>query len=369
MHLKLTNSSQSQSKKEHVDIGRSSPLPLLSVVVPLYNEQALLKEHLNRFVSYLRTLEDEFQWEIVIVNDGSDDDTNLIITAFAEQYENVIALHHPRNFGVGQALSFGIANTEGDYVITMDVDLSYDEEHIGMLARSIRDQQVKMVLASPYMKGGSIRNVPWLRRVLSILGNRFLSFFVEGRISTLTSMVRAYDGKFIRSMNLRAMGMDVMPEMVHKSIILRGSIQEVPAQLDWGPQAKYGESRVSSMRIFRHIFATIFAGFVFRPFLFFVIPGILLLGFSFYVGFWMFAHYFEALGVLRSQGELESLSQALAVAYGQYPHTYVFGLLSAMLAIQLIGLGVLALQSKQYFEELFHLGSHPMRSANRTSKR
>lgn len=347
----------------------NTKLPLLSLVIPAFNEQALIGQHLEEFASYLSGIEDEFRWEIVIVNDGSDDNTNLIINEFADRHPNVFALHHPRNFGLGQALSFGFANTEGDYVITMDVDLSYDVEHIGKLARAIRDEQVKMVLASPYMKGGTIANVPWLRRTLSILGNRFLSFFVEGRIATLTSMMRAYDGKFIRTMNLRAQGMDVMPEMVHKSMILRGSILEVPARLDWGPQAKYGKSRASSMRIFRHIFATIFAGFVFRPFLFFVIPGILLLAFSLYVSFWMFVHYFDAVSALRSQGDLVSFSQALAVAYEQYPHTYIFGLLTAMLAVQLIGLGILALQSKQYFEELFHLGSHPLRSAHRTTKR
>lgn len=347
----------------------ATELPLLSLVIPAFNEQALIGEHLEEFAAYLEGLEDEFRWEIVIVNDGSADDTNVITDTFASRYPNVFAIHHPRNFGLGQALKFGFANTEGDYVITMDVDLSYDVEHIGLLARSIRDQQVKMVLASPYMKGGSIANVPWLRRTLSILGNRFLGFFVEGRIATLTSMMRAYDGKFIRAMNLRAQGMDVMPEMIHKAMILRGSILEVPARLDWGPQAEFGDSRISSMRIFRHIFATVFAGFIFRPFLFFVIPGILLLVFSVYVNFWMFVHYFDAVSMLRSQGELVSFSQALAVAYAAYPHTYIFGLLTAMLAIQLIGLGVLALQSKQYFEELFHLGSHSLRSANRTSKR
>jgi len=344
-------------------------LPSLSLVIPAFNEQALIGDNLETFATYLSGIENEFRWEIVIVNDGSDDDTNRIINEFASRFDNVFALHHPRNFGLGQALSFGFANTEGDYVVTMDVDLSYDVEHIGSLARSIRDQRVKMVLASPYMKGGSTANVPWLRRTLSVLGNRFLSFFVDGEFSTLTSLMRAYDGKFVRSLNLRALGMDVMPEMVHKTIMLRGSIVEVPARLDWGPQAKLGASRVSSMRIARHVVATILAGFVFRPFLFFVIPGLMLLAFSAYVNFWMFVHYFDAVRELRLNGEFDSFSHALGIAYKQFPHTYIFGLLTAMLAVQMIGLGVIALQSKHNFEELFHLGSHPLRSANRTLKR
>lgn len=344
-------------------------LPLLSVIVPVFNEQALLEVHLRNIVSYLESIEDEFSWEIVIVNDGSLDNTTAIVDQIAGTRENIVALHHPKNFGLGQALQFGFHNTRGDYVVTMDIDLSYDVEHIGELARTNRDTRAKIVLASPYMRGGTIRNVPWLRRTLSIYGNRFLSFFAKGHYSTLTSMMRSYDGNFIRSLNLRAMGMDIMPETIHKAMILGGLIVEIPGRLDWAPQREFAETRFSSMRIVRHLFATILAGFIFRPFLFFIIPGLLMTGFSAYVNFWMFVHYFEALNALERLGEPPKFEAAFALAYEHYPHTFIFGLLTAMLAVQLIGLGILALQSKQYFDELFHLGSRSAQTQYRLSKR
>lgn len=344
-------------------------LPLLSVVVPVFNEQALLEDHLYQIVAYLRSMENEFRWEIVIVNDGSLDDSTAITDRIAAGHDAIFVLHHPRNFGLGQAMQFGFNNTQGDYVVTMDIDLSYDVEHIGELARTIRDRNAKIVLASPYMKGGTIRNVPWLRRTLSIYGNRFLSFFAKGHFSTLTSMMRAYDGKFIRSVNLRSMGMEIMPETVHKSMILGGLIVEIPGRLDWGPQRKFADSRMSSMRIARHLFATVLAGFIFRPFLFFIIPGLAIGAFSAFVNFWMFVHYFDALGQMEALGEPAHWDGAFALAYRNYPHTFVFGLLTAMLAVQLIGLGILALQNKQYFDELFDLGSHAMRASNRLPKR
>ena len=344
-------------------------LPLLSVIVPVFNEQALLESHLEQVVSYLKSIEDEFRWEIVIVDDGSADNTTAISNDISSRHENIHAIHHPRNFGLGQAMRFGFNNTRGDYVITMDIDLSYDVNHIGELARSIRDSRAKVVLASPYMKGGSIRNVPWLRRTLSIWGNRFLSFFAKGHYSTLTSMVRAYDGNFIRSVNLRSMGMEVMPETIYKSLILGGAVIEIPGRLDWGPQLEKSDSRVSSMRIARHILATVLAGFIFRPFMFFVIPGLVIGAFSAYVNVWMFVHYFAALQTLRASGGEASLTEGFALAYATHPHTFIFGLLTAMLAVQLIGLGVLALQSMGYFEELFDLGSQLKRSEFRRSKR
>ena len=351
--------------------GGSGPatLPLLSVIIPVYNEQALLDQHLNKVVAYLESIQDEFRFEIIMINDGSVDESTEITNRFARAHENAHALHHPKNFGLGQAMRFGFNNTKGDYVVTLDIDLSYDVEHIGELARTIRDSNAKLVLASPYMKGGSIRNVPWLRRTLSVWGNRFLSFFAKGHFSTLTSMMRAYDGNFIRSVNLRSMGMDIMPETVHKAMILGGEIVEVPGRLDWGPQREYTDTRFSSMRIVRHLFATVLAGFIFRPFLFFIIPGLAIGAFSVYVNVWMFIHYFEALGTLAGPSGSADWTEAFALAYRNHPHTFLFGLLTAMLAVQLIGLGILALQSKQYFDELFDLGSRSSRERYRVSKR
>ncbi|MDH3378872.1 MAG: hypothetical protein OEQ39_18250, partial [Gammaproteobacteria bacterium] len=59
-----------QTKNESLGISGPENLPLLSVIVPVFNEQALLESHLDQVVSYLESIEDEFRWEVVIVNDG-----------------------------------------------------------------------------------------------------------------------------------------------------------------------------------------------------------------------------------------------------------------------------------------------------------
>jgi hypothetical protein len=92
--------------------------------------------------------------------------------------------------------------------------------------------------------------------------------------------------------------------------------------------------------------------------MFFIIPGFTLLLFASYVNMWMFIHFFRQYrNVSEHIWFLDRASAAVAAAYNQFPHTFVVGLLGLMLAIQLISLGVLALQSKNYFEEIFHLGS------------
>ncbi len=336
--------------------------PLVSVVLPAYNEAAILEDNLAVVQAYLRTQADRYRFEVLIINDGSADATGQIAEAQRARYDNVRVIHHPTNLGLGQGFKTGFAQSRGDYVAILDIDLSYAPEHIGALLERIRASKSQLVLASPYMADGRISNVPWLRRTLSVWANRFLSFFAHGNLSTLTCMVRVYEGEFARSLVLRSVGMEVMPESIYKSMILRGRIDQIPAHLDWSRQMAAPRRR-SSMRILRHIFATVLQGFIFRPFMFFILPGLVLLAFSLWTNFWMVVHFFDAYASLGNVPG-DRISAAVALAYQQFPHTFIVGLLSLMLAIQLISLGVLAVQSKSYYEEVFFLGSSIKRAVD-----
>jgi len=337
----------------------AAPRALVSIVLPAYNEAGVLAENVAIIQQYLDSQAANYRFEVLVINDGSRDDTGRIADSLREKYSNLRVIHHPSNFGLGQAFKTAFAESRGDYVVTLDVDLSYSPDHIGLLLDKIRQTSAKLVLASPYMDGGRTTKVPWLRKTLSVWGNRFLKVLARGRVSTITCMVRAYDGPFIRSLILRSKGMEIMPEVVYKTMVLQGKIIQIPAHLDWTKQVAAGPpKRSSSMRILSHILATVVSGFVFRPFIFLVFPGMLLFLFSIYVNTWMVIHFFQALSTLAPEVlAKEGPSAALAQAYAAYPHTFIIGLLSLMLAFQLIGMGMLALQSKKYFEEVFYMGT------------
>lgn len=327
--------------------------PLATILLCAYNEAGVLAENLREIDNYLSGATDRYRWEIVIVNDGSSDETGLLAENFAASRPYVRVIHHAVNRGLGQATITGLAASRGDYIVTLDVDLSYDVNHITRLLDELVNKQVQMVLASPYMAGGTISHVPALRKYLSIAANKFLSFFANSRMSTITCMVRAFDGDYIRSMDLRAVGMEIMPEVVYKSMILRARSLEIPAHLDWERQR--GVARQSSMRILRHILATVHAGFFFRPFMFLVLPGLFLLVVSVYANVWGLIHLGDAYNQNIAAHGSSTLTQALDLAFSNYPHTYVIGLLTLIISILLIGLAAVLLQSKNYFEDLYHL--------------
>ena len=128
----------------------------------------------------------------------------------------------------------------------LDIDLSYGPEHVGLLLERMTKTGARLVLASPYMRGGRVIDVPWLRVVFSRVANWFLARASGQKISTMTCMVRAIDGRFLRSLHLRSTGMDVMPEMIHKAKLMRASIEEVPAELNWQRQNRVVEGVAGS---------------------------------------------------------------------------------------------------------------------------
>jgi glycosyltransferase involved in cell wall biosynthesis len=340
--------------------------PFVSIVVPAYNEADIVEKNLAILCEYMDSIEDEYRWELIVVNDGSTDETGDLAEAFAKSRDNVTVLHHMYNFRLGQALRYAFNNCKGDYVVVMDIDLSYSPEHIERLLTKIREARAKVVIASPYMKGGKVSNVPWLRKMSSVWANRFLAFFAKdrflGKLATVTSMVRAYDRKFLSRLNLKAMDYDIMPEIIYKSMVLRARIVEIPAHLNWRVEEdvkSQGKKRKSSIRFLRSVISSLISGFIFRPFMFFILPGVILILISLYPIGWALIHavvHYQSLPP-SDLSALDRFSASVAMAFSQSPHSFIVGGITLMIAIQLLSLGFMALQSKRYFEELFHLGS------------
>lgn len=335
----------------------SDALPLVTLVLPVYNEAALLRPNLLDIFAHLETLKDRYRFEVLIVNDGSCDDSGRIAEASAAEHEFVRVIHHPRNFGLGQGLRTGFAHARGHYAVVLDIDLSYGPQHIERMLDRMIETRAKLVLASPYGPGGAVANVPRMRLLLSRWANRFLSLFAPGNYSTWTCMVRAFDMRFFRGLHLRGSGLEVMPEIVQKAMILRARIEEVPAELDWARQNAVSGKRKSSMRVVRQILDTMLSGFILRPFAFLMLPGLAVFLFALYASAWMFIHFFEAYAELVRVHQDTDPTDALRIAYQSHPHTYIVALLSLLLSILLFGLGLLAYQAKRYYEDLFHLGS------------
>lgn len=333
--------------------------PLVTVITPAYNESAILKQNLTRLCEYMSTLEVQYRWEILIVNDGSKDNTGELADEFVKTRDNVRVHHHRVNRNLGGALQTGFKLAKGDIIVVMDLDLSYEPSHIERLLSNMEETGADIVIASPYMKGGQNTKVPFLRLVLSKVVNFFMKIVANRDIHTFTSMVRAYRGDFLRNLNLKSSTYSINPEIIHKAFILRARVVEIPAHLDWSFQAELGNTRTSSIRIFKGIIAGLMSGFIFRPYAFFMGVGLVLMLISLWLIMWIFIHTFTIYPSIEVPSGLinDRFSEAVGAVFRARPHAFFVGGITLIISLQFLGIGFLSLQNKRYFDELFHINT------------
>lgn len=327
----------------------------VSVIVPAFNEEEHIHDNLTRLLRRL-----DASWpnssELIMIDDGSTDATRRIAQELAEREERLTVIGHKTNLGLGMALRTGFRAARGDYLVTFDADLSYGLDLIDSLVSTIHATGCKVVVASPYMEGGTVSGVPRLRAWLSRIANGLLRRLSNSHVSTVTGMVRAYDRRFLQMLSLKAVDNQINAEIIYKTELMREGIVEIPAHLRWTRTDEDTKRRKMHLSLLRTSVDFAFSGFIFRPFLFFVLPGVMLLLLAVYTLSWSLFHVIRFLGG-RSGGLDSIISAAVADAFAFSPHSFVVGGLAAIFAVQLIGFGIMAAQSKRYFEELFHLNT------------
>lgn len=202
----------------------------VSVIVPMHNEE----ENALATIGALCDVLEQAGWdfEIIPVDDGSTDETGSVLAQAAAEDRRVHPVSYARNHGRGYALRRGFACARGDLIATMDADLSYDAMTAVEMLKVLDDEPgVDLVLASPYMPGGAVEGVPFMRLALSKVGNRVLRLSLSRPIHTSTGIVRAYRGSSLRALDLSSDGKEIHLEILSQAMALGFEIVEIPATL------------------------------------------------------------------------------------------------------------------------------------------
>lgn len=211
----------------------------LSIVIPMYNEEENVRKTLMEIQAVLKNYDD---YEIIVVDDGSNDDTYEIAKKYAAENQNVKVIKHQTNLGMGYALRTGFEKVKNDIIVTIDADLSYSPDHIPLLINEIKkDDTLDIVVGSPYMKGGRVEDVPFFRLFISKTANKFVGFSMDENLSTVTGILRAYRKDVIDSLDLESTGTAINLEILSKASATRYKIKEIPAVLKG---RKLGESKL-----------------------------------------------------------------------------------------------------------------------------
>ncbi|MCE5214152.1 MAG: glycosyltransferase family 2 protein [Methanobacterium sp.] len=209
----------------------------ISLVIPMYNEEENVAKTLEEVTNVLKKFDD---FEIIVVDDGSTDNTYQLTYELISSDSRIKLLKHPVNMGMGRALRTGFEKAEGDVIITIDADLSYDPSFIPKLIDEL-DEPTDIVIGSQYMEGGKTENIPALRLFISKSANKIVGYAMADSISTVTGVLRAYRKEVLDSVELESNGTEINPEIISKARAVGFNIKEIPVTLKG---RELGESKV-----------------------------------------------------------------------------------------------------------------------------
>jgi glycosyltransferase involved in cell wall biosynthesis len=196
--------------------------PLLSIVVPAYNEEATLSEIVARLLAVPEA------GEIVIVNDCSTDGTRAIAEALAAGQPRIKVAHHPVNAGKTEALKTGFALTTGQIVIVQDADLEYDPAEIADVIAPIIEGHADVVYGSRFLVRKASR-VLYFYHYIANKGLTFLSNLCTNiNMTDVETCYKAFRGEIIRNMTITSSGFGFEIEVTAKVAKLGVAIYEVP---------------------------------------------------------------------------------------------------------------------------------------------
>ena len=258
----------------------------LSVVVPMYNEQENAAHAVKRIVDVIAPL--NVRWELIVVDDGSTDKTKEIVEELSRNNSTVKLVSYRPNRGRGRALRTGFSAAKGDYIISTDADLSYDPTYMKNMIQELDSRRADIVLASPYMAGGNTKGVPFMRLLISKLGNRILSATLPVKVKTITCVFRAYRREVLEHMELDSDGKEIHLEILSKALAVGWEVLEIPATLT---SRKRG---VSSFKFRRTSLSHLLFSFFERPMLLFGLLGFVMILGGVAIGVYMFILYLDA---------------------------------------------------------------------------
>lgn len=252
-------------------------VPALTVTIPVYNEAGNIIQLYERLIAALDAL--DLRWEAVFVDDGSRDETPMLLDTLAARDERIVVIHFRRNYGQTAALMAGLDHARGEIIVPLDGDLQNDPADIGrLLSRLDEGFDVVSGWRKDRQDNAIKRNLP------SRLANALISRVSGVPLHDYGCSLKAYRRDVLDGVKLYG----EMHRFVPIYAAWNGArVTELP--VSHHPRV-YGESKYGLERVLKVVLDLLVVKFLFRyankPIYIFGGFGVLSLALAFAAGFW-----------------------------------------------------------------------------------
>ena len=211
-------------------------MELVSVLMPIYNEKAFVKEIVQRVLAVdLSNI--GYEKEIVIVDDGSTDGTAQELTQIQKKNKNILLMQHEKNKGKGAAIRTAIMNAKGNIILIQDADLEYDPQEYKDLLLPFSKKEVNVVYGTRYIFNSAKQQTNMKLKYkkgyrLAYLGGRVLTTVTNvlygANLSDEATGYKVFRASVLKNISLKCTKFEFCPEVTAKVLKAGYKIVEVP---------------------------------------------------------------------------------------------------------------------------------------------
>ena len=205
-----------------------SPFPKFAVIIPMHNEEGNVPGivlEVNRALS-----DNGHRADIILVNDGSRDNTAIEIKEAGREHSNIIVLEHARNAGFGAALRTAIQEAvkrRYEFAVFMDADFTMHPGYIHHFYEKMAEGY-DFVIGSRFLEGGGMKNVPVWRKLYSLAGRAVFRICFRLPLTDYTQGFRAIRTTVLAKMELMETGFPILIEEIYQARKYTDRFSEIP---------------------------------------------------------------------------------------------------------------------------------------------
>ena len=232
----------------NLEFEKTENLASVSIVIPCFNESEGIEYLTKKLLPVLTRLQLSRKIELIIVDDGSTDDTFVKLQQYLGQQAKII--RHQNNRGLSAAITTGLAHSICEIICTIDSDCTYEPNYLTEVL-NLMQGDVDIVTASPYHPQGGVKNVPAWRLFLSKSLSFIYRIILPKKLYTYTSIFRAYRRQVLEKIPITYPGFLGMVEILAEAMFCGYHVVEYPCVLS---TRRYGQSKLRTVKvIFSHI--------------------------------------------------------------------------------------------------------------------